>query len=206
MAMLPRLALALVLVAALIAGCGGDGDGDDEGATTGAADGTATERASTGVDEATAALVQELIPIARQPQLGKSMKESLKIADAQAELLTIAGENPAAIEPLLVALEKPDYDRIIAMHAFYIQLGKPGSERVIGEALQQLEPSPTNNTVVFAYLGSGNSKLVQAARQWAADNSYSISGTPVPVAGGWSSAGVYGPGGGVVPKAPPPSP
>jgi len=203
--MLRRLALPLIVTSALLTSCGGDSD--DEDATTGAAtEGTATEQTSGGVDAATTQRVKELTALARQSQVGKSRKESLRIADAQAELLVLASENPAAIEPLLVALKKPDYDQIIAMHSFYIQLGKPGSEKVIGEALQQLEPSPTNNTVVFAYLGSGNSKLVQAARQWAADNGYSITGNPAPVAGGWSSAGVYGPPGGAIPQAPPVNP
>lgn len=199
-----RSLLPVLLVSAALAGCGGDGD-DGDGTTGAATDGTATEQASGDtVDAATAQRVNELTALARQSQVGKSRKESLRIADAQAELLALAAEDPAAIQPLLVALEKPDYDQIIDMHGFYIQLGKPGSEKVIGEALQRLEPSPTNNTVVFAYLGSGNSKLVQAARAWAADNGYSISGAPGPVAGGWSSAGVYGPPGGTIPQAPPP--
>jgi hypothetical protein len=184
-----RLPVALIVMAA-IAGCGGDdGDGDE---TTAAA--TSTEQAAeAGVDAATAQRVRELIPLARQPQQGKSRKESLRIADAQAELLTIASKDPEAIAPLLAALEKPDYGLIIDMHQFFIQLGKPGSEKVIGEALQRLEPSPQNNTVVFAYLGSGNGKLVRAAEEWAADNGYTISGEPTPQAGGWGSAGVYGP-------------
>jgi hypothetical protein len=96
------------------------------------------------------------------------------------------------------------------MHSFYIQLGKPGSEKVIGEALQRLEPSPENNPIVFAYLGSGNSKLVAAAEKWAADNGYEIAGTPTPTAGGWGWAGVYGPpgapGAAAAPPAPPPAP
>ena len=187
-----RAPLALIFVTALLAGCGGDGD--DEDATRGAAtEGTATEEASGGVDETTEQRVKELTALVRQSQVGKSRKESLRIADAQGELLVIAAEDPAAIQPLLVALEKPDYDQIIDMHSFYIQLGKPGTEKVIGEALQRLEPSPTNNTVVFEYLGSGNSKLVAAARKWAADNGYEVSGNPVPIAGGWGSGGVYGP-------------
>jgi len=201
-----RLLIALVLIASLagIAGCGGDDDGSDETTSAARSDRTTTEDAA--VDEALTQRVQELIRVARQSQVGKPMKEQLKIADAQAELLTIAAENLAAIEPLLAALEKPDYDLILDLHAFYIQLGKPGSEKVIGEALQRLEPSPDNNTIVFTYLGSGNSKLVRAAEKWAADNGYEIAGKPTPTAGGWGWAGVYGPPGGAPVPAPPPAP
>jgi hypothetical protein len=184
-----RLPVALIVMAA-IAGCGGgDEDGDENTAAV-----TSTEQAAeAGVDAATAQRVQELIPLARQSQQGKSRKESLRIADAQAELLTIAAEDPEAIKRLLAALEKPDYGLIIDMYPFFIQLGKPGSEKVIGEALQRLEPSPQNNTVVFAYFGSGNGRLVRAAERWAAENGYTITGEPTPQAGGWGSAGVYGP-------------
>ena len=198
-----RPPIALVLIAAILAltGCG-DGDDDETGATP--SEGTATEQAQGDtVDEELSQRVESLTRLARQSQVGKPMKEQLKIADAQAELLTIASENLAAIEPLLAALEKPDYELILDLHSFYIPLGKPGSEKAIGEALQRLEPSPDNNTIVFAYLGSGNSKLVQAAERWADDNGYTISGAPTPIAGGWGSAGVYGPPG-VPPSVPGP--
>jgi hypothetical protein len=198
-----RSPIALVLTAAILA-LAGCGDGDDDETIAAPSDGTATEQAQEPtVNEELAQRVQDLTRLARQSQVGKPMKEQLRIANAQAELLTIASENPAAIEPLLTALEKPDHDLILDLHSFYIQLGKPGSEKAIGEALQRLEPSPDNNTIVFAYLGSGNSKLVQAAERWADDNGYEIGGNPGPVAGGWGSAGVYGPPG-VPPSVPGP--
>lgn len=203
--MLARLAILSALALLLgLAACGGDDEGG--GGTTTAEPATATEEPG-AVDEELARRARKLIPIARQPQLGKSMKEGIRIADAQAELLNIAAEDTDAIRPLLAALEKPDYDLIIDMHSFYIQLGKPGSEKVIGEALLQLEPGPTNDPVVFEYLGSGNAKLVRAAERWAAKNGYEITGTPTPIAGGWGSGAVYGTQGsvpGAIPMAPPP--
>jgi hypothetical protein len=201
--MVRRLALLLIVVVTLIAGCGGGGGG---GSTSGAVSAatTGTAGTTTAVDDALRQHVQSLIVLARQPQAGKPRQEQLKIANAQAELLTIASENKAAIQPLLTALEKPDYDLILDLHNFYIQLGKPRSEKAIGDALQSLQPSPTNNPVVFDYLGSGNGKLIAAARRWASSHGYQISGTPTPIAGGWSSSGVYGPPY-QPPVAPPPS-
>ena len=186
MSRLPLAALILVVLA--IAGCGGDGNGEDttDGMTSG-------QGRDTAVDEATAERVQELVPIARQSQYGKSRQESIKIATAQSELLQIAARDPEAIEPMLAPLERPDYDQIIGLLGFYIQLGKPGSEQVLIEALQRLEPSPANNPHVFEFLGSGNRKLVAAARGWASDHGFTISGTPSPVGGSWGSSGVYRP-------------
>lgn len=200
-AMVRRLTVLVILGAALIAGCGGGGGSTSSVGTPGA---NTTAGSTTAVDDALRQRVQSLIALARQPQAGKPRQEQLKIANAQAELLTIASQNQAAIQPLLTALEKPDYDLILDLHSFYIQLGKPGSEKAIGDALQPLEPSPTNNPVVFDYLGSGNGKLIAAARRWASSHGYQISGTPTPIAGGWGSAGVYGPPG-QPPVAPPPS-
>jgi len=206
--MLSRLAIAAVLLSINVPGliaCGGDDDGGEE--TKAATAPTATTDESGEADPELAKRVRELISLARQSQLGKSMKESLRIADAQGELLTIAAEDISAIQPLLAALEKPDYDLIIDMHSFYIQLGKPGSEKVIGEALLRLEPGPNNDPVVFEYLGSGNAKLVRAAERWAAKNGYEITGTPTPIAGGWGSGAVYSTQGSVpggIPTAPPP--
>jgi hypothetical protein len=185
-----RLLLGLILCLLIaLAGCGG---GDNDG-TTAATEGTETEGAETAVDAATAQRVEELIKVARQPQEGKSQKESLRIADARGELLTIAAENPAAIQPLLDALEKPDYELIIDLHGFYIQLGKPGSEKVLADALQRLEDSPSNSVVALTYFESGNKKLVSAAEKWASDHGYTITGGPRVSPTGWGSGGVYGP-------------
>ena len=168
-----------------MAGCGGgDGGGDGSEAETGAA-----TAGTTTVDRnaALAAKAKRLIPIASQPQFGTSRKESIRIANAQAELLLIAEEDPEAITPLTAALEKPDYELITDIYNFYIQLGKPGSERVLVEALNRQDYDQEGTVIALAYYGSDNKRLVAGARAWAADHGASFTGSPGAIGPKWGS-------------------
>ena len=197
----PRLAFAAVVVPLLVllAGCGGGGGGTT--ATSGQA---ATTGSAAAANAALEAKARRLIPIARQSQAVSSRKESLRIANAQAELLIIAQKDPHAIAPLVAALKKPDYEEILDLYNFYIQLGRPGSEKVLLAALEHEGFSERSSPMAFAFLASGNRKLVQGTRQWAARNGLRITGNPSGIAGPkWGQVGLAPP---TVPTAPPPSP
>jgi hypothetical protein len=102
---------AIVALCGAAAGCGGGGEG-----TATEAGQQATAGRTTTVDRAALeAKAKRLIPIASQSQAVASKKESLRIANAQSELLLIAQKDPAAIGPLTAALKKQDYDLILDM-------------------------------------------------------------------------------------------
>src|SRR5436190_7783178 len=85
---------AVMLIGAVATSCGGGG-------STGTAASQATAGATTtGPNVDLAAKAKQLIPIASQSQAVASKKESLRIANAQGELLLIAQKDPAAIAPL----------------------------------------------------------------------------------------------------------
>jgi hypothetical protein len=193
--------LAAALLAGTAAGCGGDGDGEEESQPSGV---EAAAQAAAERDAALETKAQRLIPIASQSQYGSSKKESLRIADAQAELLAIAEKDPEAIAPLIAALEKPDYELITDMYSFFIQLGQPGSERVLVQALDRQGFTPEGSTMALGFYASGNKRLVQGAREWASEHGASFTGSPGGAGPRWGS------GGGLavpqIPTAPPPTP
>jgi hypothetical protein len=191
---------AVALLAALVAGCGGDGngEGDAQPSEVDTAAQAAAER-----DAALAAKARELIPIARQSQEGKTRKEQLRIAHAQAELLVIAEKDPEAIAPLTAALEKPDYELITDIYSFYIQLGQPGSEGVLVEALNRQAFAPAGSQMALAFFASGDKRLIRGAREWASDHGATITGQPGGIGPRWGSTGLPTP---EIPTAPPPSP
>lgn len=183
----------------VLAGCGDDGE---EG--TGTTDQvTTTAPTSTGVDPALAAKVKRLIALARQSQFGTSQKQSIRIANAQAELIGIAQEHPEAIAPLIAALEKPDYELIADAYPFYIQLGRPGSERVLVEALNRQAYDDEGTAIALAFYSSGNKRLIAGAREWAASHGASFTGSPGGIGPKWGSTGLPPP---EIPTAPPPTP
>jgi len=193
--------LAIWLIAVAAASCGGGGDEDDGQAAQGGVE--TAEEAAAERDAALAVKAQRLIPIARQSQYGKSPKESIRIANAQGELLVIAEKYPEAVAPLTAALEKPDYDLITDIYSFYIQLGHPGSEKVLVEALQRQGFTPTASPMALAFYASGNKRLIRGAREWASDHGATITGQPGGIGPRWGSTGLPTP---EIPTAPPPSP
>lgn len=146
------------------------------------------------------AKARELIGTARQPQMGKTQKEAMRIAEAQGELLMLAEKEPAAIAPLIAALRKPDYELIVDLHSFYIQLGRPGSEKVLLEALNRKGFSEETSPMALAFLASGNERLIRGTRAWARANGLTISGQPSGIGPKWGSMGAAAP---TLPAAPP---
>jgi hypothetical protein len=186
-------------IAVLLFGCGGS-----EGGGSTSVSSAGTPSIATTTEAPPAAKVKRLLSLASQSQAVASKQESIRIANAQGQLLLIAQEHPEAIEPLTDALKEPDYDLIADLYNFYIQLGKPGSERVLIEALDRQGFTPTSSPMAFAFLASGNKKLVQGARQWAEENGLTITGNPSGVVGPkWGEVGLAVP---TVPTAPPPAP
>ena len=197
--MLPRTAPVFLIttVVLVLAGCGSGGGGGSTAASQ--APGTTTTSTSNAALEAKA---KRLIPIARQSQAVASRKQSLRIANAQGELLLIAQRDPAAIAPLVAILKRRDYDAILDLYNFYIQLGRPGSESVLLAALHHEGFTPRSSPMAFAFLASGNKRLVQGTRQWAEQNGLTISGNPGGIAGPrWGQVGAAPP---TVGTAPPP--
>lgn len=191
--------LVFALLAPIASGCGGDGNGK-----TGKRTAQATVATTTGKPSAAlAAKAKRLIPIASQSQAVASSKESIRIANAQGELLVIAQKDPAAIAPLTAALKEPDYDLVTDLYNFFIQLGQPGSEKVLIEALNRQGFSERSSPMAFAFLASGNKKLVAGTRRWADHNGLTITGQPSGVGPKWGQVGLPVPTG---PTAPPPSP
>jgi hypothetical protein len=187
-------AVTLVVLALGLWGCGDDGGGN----AGGTADTTVVQEAEQEAEaqrqarkQALARKARRLIRIARQSQEGKSMAEQLRIADAQAQLLEIAKEDLDAVAPLVEALERPDYDLAVDIYSFFIQLGKPGTERILAEALYRLGATDRATPLVFAYLDSHNRRLEAAAREWASGNGFTISGSPAGLGVRWGSSGVY---------------
>lgn len=182
------MALALF---ALAAGCGG-GDGGKTSQQTVA--GT-TQEAAAEQHAARVTKVQQLIPIARQSQAGKSRKEQIRISTAEFQLGQIAGKDVSAVRPLLLALKRRDYELIARLSGFYIALGKPGSEPILAETVGRLYS--TGNTeyvgLPFEFLGAGNPKLERAVIDELASKGYTVTGHGGPVTPGlkWGSSGAY---------------
>ena len=198
------MAIVGVGVAALLVPAGGCGDDGEEGTGPGSTAQVATTTSTSGeLDPALAAKVKRLVALARQSQFGTSRKQSIRIAGAQAELIGIAEEHPEAIAPLTAALEKPDYEQIASAYPFYIQLGRPGSERVLVAALNRQEYDDEGTVIALAFYSSGNKRLIAGARAWAADHGASFTGSPGGIGPKWGSTGLPPP---EIPTAPPPAP
>ena len=108
---------------AVAAGCGG-GDGGDETSQQTVA-GT-TQEAAAEQHAARVTKVQQLIPIARQSQAGKSRKEQIRISTAEFQLGEIAGKDLSAAIRLHNELFLRSYRRFF--RAAYLE--KLGSERM----------------------------------------------------------------------------
>jgi hypothetical protein len=148
-------------------------------------------RTTQALAEAGPFAVQPLVDLARQSQAGKDRPEQDRIATAAFALTEVVKRDRAAAAPLEEALARGDTAMVVDLHRFYVNLGKPGSEDALIAALGTLSAQdPRSSTMVVAFLDSGNPKLVQAARDWAAKGNLTLTGSPK-VPGAWASAGVY---------------
>jgi hypothetical protein len=195
---------ALVILVVALPGCGGGG-----GTSASTKSGTATNEAQARTDDQAAKAEAEraakeerrkarerrfkrYLRVALLPQAGKSQKEQLRIADAVDKLAQLAKEDVSAVKPLIDALTKRDYDRIIQLQFFYIRLGKPKSEGVLIDALENAGPTPKGTGFALALLQSGNNKLTKATRAWASRNGLTITGKATPSVGtAWGCLAIY---------------
>lgn len=78
------------------------------------------------------------------------------------------------LSPLLEAIPTGDVQTVAKAYLFYLVRGEPGSEAVLVEALRVYG----TEEMCVDYLNSGHEPLEQAAKKWAQDNGYLISGLP----------------------------
>jgi hypothetical protein len=109
-----------------------------------------------------------------------------RIDQARFALIRMIYENPKAVAPLRKALRTRDYRLVADLMLFYIQLGQPGSESILIEAMNRYG----DTLMVLQVLQSDNGKLVKAAYAWAGSHGYTITGNP----GGPGGAGTWGGG------------
>ena len=76
-------------------------------------------------------------------------------------------------------LDEEDLKPVAANYAYYIRLGRAGSEDVLMRALNK----HGGKDMAVDYLNCGNDTLEQAAQDWAANHGYEVYTTPG-VAGG----------------------
>ena len=89
-------------------------------------------------------------------------------------LLRIAESDPDAVKPLLQYLRSGSVRGVADRYAFFIRLGRKGSEGLLIQALN----SYGNVDMAEDYLNCGNDRLDAAARRWAAARGYSVTSTP----------------------------
>ncbi|MDQ5822288.1 MAG: hypothetical protein M3540_12685 [Actinomycetota bacterium] len=109
-----------------------------------------------------------------------------QIDQARFALIRMIYENPKALAPLRKALRTRDHRLVADLMLFYIQLGQPGSESILIEAMNRYgDPQ-----MVLQVLQSDNRRLVKAAYAWASSHGYTVTGSP----GGPGGAGTWGGG------------
>lgn len=206
------LATAVLLFAAGAAGLAGCGDSGSEGpatpnSTPGSEDADASPaeiealvaklgrgklQASLQLVEIGGPAVPALTELAETSQTGKSMDEQLGISEAQNALGQIAGKDLEAVQPLIDALEQRDYAQIVKLPSFYVALGKPGSEKILAEAVGRYYPRGAEyGGLPFSMLASGNEKLERAVIQELEDAGFTVSGDNPGPGTLWGSSGAY---------------
>jgi HEAT repeats len=117
---------------------------------------------------------QRLVALARKPYTELSSVEQKQASWTAHALATMVQVNPKAGAPLIAALRRRDLDFVADLHDFYIQLGRPGSEGVLIDALN----AHGDTVMALSFLNSGNAKLDRGARAWAASRGYTVTSTP----------------------------
>lgn len=136
--------------------------------------------------------VQPLIALAETPFEGKSQDEQIGISEAQNVLGQIAAENLRAVKPLLDALRERDYAQIARLPNFYVALGKPGSEPILGDAVaDQYVLGGANPGLPFIFLGSGNPKLESEVKAALEGKGYTVTGSSGGIGPQWGSSGAF---------------
>jgi hypothetical protein len=106
-------------------------------------------------------------------KLLKSKKSSVRFAAASA-LVRIENNVPGTVEKLTGALDSKSLKVIATNYAFFIKLGRSGTEKILRSALLKYG----NKAMALDYLNCGNDKLDAAARAWASKHGYWVYTTP----------------------------
>ncbi|MGZ4358986.1 MAG: HEAT repeat domain-containing protein, partial [Gaiellaceae bacterium] len=123
-----------------------------------------------------------IVAIKRRPYTQLHGVERRVWENADATLAEMWARSPASVAHLVAALQRRDYQLIALLDVFFVQLGEPGSEKVLVDALA----ANGNSSMALDFLLSGNEKLGSAARSWAAAHGYVVTGTGT--AGTWGAA------------------
>jgi HEAT repeat protein len=103
-----------------------------------------------------------------EDQTGRAAGEfKWEAADILAE---IAAKDPAAVKSLVAYLRRGDAKGVADHYAFFIRLGRKGSENMLDQALY----SYGDPDMCVDYLNCGNDKLDAAGRKWATSHGYQV--------------------------------
>jgi HEAT repeat protein len=92
-----------------------------------------------------------------------------------AEILVAIGKrDPDAVKSITDVLEKNDLRAVAKNYAFFIKLGRPGTERTLVKALYRYG----NKRMCLDYLNCGNETLDQAGHHWAKLHGYIVYSLP----------------------------
>lgn len=89
-------------------------------------------------------------------------------------LVRIENSAPESVSVLTADLDEEDLKPIAANYAYYIRLGRAGSEDVLARALNKYG----DKEMAVDYLNCGNGTLEQAAHTWADKHGYEVYTTP----------------------------
>jgi hypothetical protein len=106
-------------------------------------------------------------------KLLKSKKSAVRFA-AAAALVRIERNVPGTVEKLTGALDSKSLKVIASNYAFFIKLGRAGTEKILRSALLRYG----NKAMALDYLNCGNDKLDAAARVWADRHGYYVFSSP----------------------------
>jgi hypothetical protein len=85
-------------------------------------------------------------------------------------LVEIQRLNPDSVPTLVSALDEDNLEFIATNYAFYIRLGRSGTEETLARALHAYG----DKQMALDYLNCGNAQLDATAREWATDHGYTV--------------------------------
>jgi HEAT repeat protein len=97
----------------------------------------------------------------------------MRFAAADA-LVQIQNKAPESVGALTADLDEENLKAVATNYAYYIRLGKAGSEEILVRALNK----HGDKEMALDYLNCGNDTLDEAARKWADDHGYTVYTTP----------------------------
>lgn len=107
-----------------------------------------------------------------EPLVGALGDNERDIRETAAYRLNVVDERN--LEPLLEGLRKRDPLIVSKAYLFFLVRGEPGSEEILVEAIRRYG----TKEMAVDYLNSGHEPLEEAAKAWAQNNGYIITGLP----------------------------